>query len=222
MVGIKETFDTVQNIAQKQQYGAISIPEFNEYANMANIDLFNERLGSIRDYYRLGKAMAKTGTGMNKEIDLLLSPFYTPNISVAVVGGLASVPTDCEYVESITYLSRDVKWIPNNKRASYADSTIDTPTAEWPVYSDLNNQIRILPTNISPVVINYYKTPLTVKYNYTLVSNRPVYSPTGSVDFQWKPTQRIDLIMRICGYIGIAIRDTELIQYSEQQENTIA
>lgn len=222
MVGIKETFDTVQNIAQKQQYGAISIPEFNEYANMANIDLFNERLGSVRDYYRLGKAIAKTGAGMNKEIDLLLSSFYVEDVTALVTGGVVSIPDECEYVDSITYLNRAVKWIPNNKRASYLDSTIDTPTVDWPVYSDLDGRIRILPTNIPSVLINYYKTPDEVIYNYSLTGNRPVYNPIGSVDFQWHPTQRIDLIMRICGYIGIAIRDTELIQYSEKQENTIA
>lgn len=222
MISINEIYEIVQNLAQKAQHGAITVTEFDKYANMASMDLFNEKLGSVRDLYKLGKAMSKTGSGMNKEIDQSLRPFLVEDLPIAVANNKGTLPTNCEYVDLVSFNSKALKWIPKNKVPSYLNNTIDFPTVDYPVYTDLSTEIEVYPSGMNPVLMTYYKTPQTVNWGYTLDSGRPVYNPLTSIDFEWYPTQKLYLITRILGYIGITIRDTELVQYAEQQENTIA
>lgn len=222
MILTNEIYQEVQNLAQKAQHGVITPQEFNEYASLASLDLFNERLGSSRDYYKLGKAMPKTSSGMNKDIDQSLRPFLVPDYSIAVSSGLANLPPDCEYIDSILYINTPVKWVPKDKEGDYINSTIDVPDSSYPIYIDLSTQVKILPSGLTPIKLSYYKTPASIVWNYTLVSGRPVYSPTGTVNFEWYASDKTALIMRILGYIGISIRETELVNYSAQEENTQA
>jgi len=221
MIEINEVFENVQSLAQKAKHGTIRVADFIKYANLASMDLFNEKLGPERDYYKLGKAIPKTGPGMNKMVDQALKPYLVDSVPIALVGNIGTLPTNCEYVDDISTASDSLKWVPNNKIKSYLNSSIDVPTMEYPIYTDLNGQVKVYPT-MTTIYLTYYKTPETVDWKYTLVNNRPVYNPTGSVNFSWHPTQKLELITRILGYVGITIRDTELINYSEQQENTIA
>ena len=174
MISINEIYETVQNLAQKAQHGAITVTEFNKYANMASIDLFNEKLGSPRDYYKLQKAISKTSSSMNKEIDQSLRPFLKRDVPITITSNKGTIPTDNEYVDVITYNTKSVKWVPNNKISSYLNSTIDVPTVLYPIYTDLETQIEVYPSMIATVLMTYYGTPKTVKWNYTIVSGRPV------------------------------------------------
>jgi hypothetical protein len=220
MISTNDIYKEVQNLAQKAKFGTVSPQQFNQYGSLASKDLFNERLGSIKDYYRLGKAMAKTSSGMNKDIDQSLRPFLVPDVNAGVSSGVVTLPGDCEFIDSILYGTVPVKWVPKNKEGNYLNSTIDFPTVEYPIYIDLPTQVRVYPTTITSVKLSYYKTPSDIVWNYTLVSGRPVYNSVGTVNFEWMPSDKTALIMRILGYIGISIRETELINYSVQEENT--
>lgn len=222
MISVNDIYQPVVSLAQKAQHGTVRVADFNRYATMASQDLFNERLGSDRDFYKLGKGMAKTSAGMDKQVDQSLRVFYVPDASVAVTGGLATIPADMEFIDKIVYAGTPIKWVPNNKFEPYQKSTIDVPTVDYPIYTDLNTQIKVSPSSMTPVLFSYYKTPANIVWNYTLVSGRPVFNPTGSTNFEWISTEKNQLIMRILGYIGITIRESELVQYSNSEENTIA
>lgn len=222
MISTNEVYIDCQALAQKSGHGTIPPSDFNQYATLASMDLFNERLGSARDYYKLGKGMPKTTSGMTKLIDESLRPFLVADQSVTVTAGVAPVPSNCEFIDSVMYQTVEVKWIPKNKEGNYINSSIDAPTVDYPVYIDLATDLKVLPASITPILLTFYKTPASIVWNYNLVSGRPVYNATGTVDFEWNPTEKLQLIMRILGYMGISIRDTELLQYSANEENTIA
>lgn len=231
MISNKDVFDIVQSLAQKQKHGTISISEYDKYANMASMDLFNERMGSERDYYKLGKGIAKTGPGMNKQVDASLNPFLVPDKSIVLASGTGLLPSDCELIDTVSVGGVDAKWVPKFKVNSYLKSTIDVPTAAYPIYSDSGldestkaSVIKVYPTTITAAIVTYYRTPKPVKYGYTVdtVKNRPVYQESSTVNFEWSGTEKLQLVFRICKYLGLAIRDNELIQVSEQEKNTIA
>lgn len=222
MISVNEIYQPVVSLAQKAQHGTIRVADFNRYATMASQDLFNERLGSDRDFYKLGKGMAKTSAGMDKQVDQSLRVFYVPDSPLTVASGVATIPTDLEFVDKIVYNQKPLKWVPNNKFEPYLNSTIDVPTVDYPIYTDLNTQIKVAPNAITPVLMSYYKTPANIVWNYTLVNERPVFNPTGSTNFEWANVEKVQLIMRILGYIGITIREQELVQYANIEEQTIA
>lgn len=222
MINIDEIYENTVSMAQKAKHGAIRVVDFNRYANLANTDLFNERIGTVRDYYKLGKAIPTVTPSMTKQVEHLLRPFFVPNYVTPVVAGMADLPVGLEFVDSISYDGVAVKWVPKNKEDNYLNSSIDFPTEEYPIYIDEANDVRIHPSSITQVEVSYYKSPVVVKWNYTLVNGRPVYSASGSVNFEWDSSQKLELITRILGYIGITIKDMNLIQYAGNEENTIA
>lgn len=223
MIAINEVYENTVSIAQKARHGTIRIADFNRYANLASMDLFNEKLGTTRDLYKLGKAIDKSSPGMNKSIDQALRPFLVTNTSITLTSGIGTIPAQCEFIDAVSSASgSEVKWVPNNKIIPYLKSTIDVPTEEYPIYSDLATQIEVYPITLTSILLNYYRTPETVIWAYTLVSNRPIFNSAGSVNFSWNQTMKLELITRILGYIGITIRDTELVQYASVEESTIA
>lgn len=222
MILNNEVYENVQSLAQKAKHGSIRVADYNRYANLASMDLFNERIGSVRDLYKLGKAMDKTTPGMNKEVDQAIRPFLVAGLSIPVTANKATLPSDCECIDSVMFGNKAIKWVPYNKISSYLNSTIDIPTVDYPIFTELSTELLVYPSAMSPVLLTYYRTPATVVWNYTLVDNRPVYNATGTVNFEFFPTEKLQLIMRILNYIGITIRDSELLQYGITETNIVS
>lgn len=224
MISTKEIFDTVQSLALKQGHGTISIPEFDKYATLASKSLFNEKVGSSVDNYKLGKAMAKSGPGMNKEVDKALSSFFRGGTEISLAAGEGPWPEGLAFVDTMTTIDGfEVSWKPKHMVPSYVKSTIDPPTANNAIYTDRGNGFKVYPS-VPKVVVDYYIDPVDIKYGFTIdtVKNRPVYDASKTVNFEWPEGQRLELLTRILGFIGVSIRDTELFQIAEQQKNTLA
>lgn len=60
--------------------------------------------------------------------------------------------------------------------------------------------------------------------NVATISNasRIVFDPTLTIDFQFQPSDKLNLLMRILEYLGVSVRDGELMQYAEQKEQTVS
>lgn len=223
MISTKEIFDTVQSLALKQGHGTISIPDFDKYATLASKSLFNDKSGSSVDNYKLGKAMAKSGPGMNKEVDKALSSFFRPGIEISLAAGEGPWPDGLAFVDTMTTPEGyEVTWKPKHMVSSYLKSTIDAPTADNAIYVERGDGFKVYPS-VPKVILDYYRDPSDIKYGFTIdtVNKRPVYNADKTVNFEWPDGQRIELLTRILSFIGISIRDTELFQIAEQQKITL-
>lgn len=224
MINVNEVYNDIHSIAGKLQHGAPSPTDFDLYANLANIDLFNYYVEPIKEYYQMGKALPKKSIGLNKVIDQALRPFMELNTPRPVVSGEARLPYNVEYIDEITktYNTKQVsvKWVPFDKVADYNNSTIDEPSSNYPIYTDAPSAILIYPSDTPSVFLSYLKTPNTVHWGYTVSGTQPVYNPLTSVDFEWAIVQKRDLIARICKYLGMSIRDEDLEQFALREENT--
>ncbi len=49
-----------------------------------------------------------------------------------------------------------------------------------------------------------------------MVNNRAAYDPTNSIDLEWRNTDINSIIVLACSYIGISIKDVEVLAYSEK------
>lgn len=223
MISVKEIFDTVQSLALKQGHGTIAISEFDRFASIASKSLYNQKMGFDSDDYKLGKVLAKSGPGMNKEIDKSLSVFLQPDVEINLANGEGPWPESLGFVDLITTPEGvEVTWKPKHLIPSYIKSTIDSPTADNPIYTDRGTGVKVYPA-LPKVLVTYYKIPTDVKYGYTINgAGRAAYSASASVNFEWPEGNRMELITRILSLIGISIRDTELFQISEAQKNTLA
>jgi len=90
----------------------------------------------------------------------------------------------------------------------------------------------VYPTDINNITLTYIKEPLQPWWNYTLSGSTPVFAETGgtttnpnagvtagdSTDFEVQDFE--DLVWRICKYMGIEIRERDLYNLSNQEQNT--
>lgn len=205
-------------MAQKQRHGAISPVEFSRLAQLANMDEYNQYTSSIKNYYQMGKGMPKLSVGMNKIIDRRLVPFLVTDSTIAISSGIFPLPSDVNFIDTVTVGTRNADWIPFNEVNSYLNSTIDVPTTDYPIYTDVTTGLKVLPASVTSIKLTYLKNPATVNWAYTLTNSRPVYNATGTVNFEWSENHKMSLVTKILGYMGLSIRDTELKQMALQEE----
>lgn len=201
-------------IAAKAQAAFPSPIDWNNFANFANIDLFN--------YYNdVRKAsMLDSRHGHTENMPNALKVFVANEISVTFASGIGVIPID---QSSNLQLSVDnggikttVKKVDFTKRENYLNSTIDTPSLANPIYCESAGTMLIYPTTITQGYLTYLTTPQVVKWAYTLTGNRPVYDSVNSVSFEWQPIEAIKILSRILGYMSIQGREPELEQYAER------
>ena len=120
---------------------------------------------------------------------------------------------------------------------SLLSSTLTAPSTDFPVYSVSGNNITVYPISIVNPVENsqipnqyiwaqYIRYPKDPKWTYiTLANQTPVFnsSPADYQDFELPLDNANDLIIKICQYAGVEIREKMVVDFAtieEEQNNT--
>lgn len=214
MVSINYIYQLCYSIAAKQSAAFPSPADFNLYANLANIDLF--------DYYNdeREKQLLKVKNGEALFAPPILSTFVENEIPMPLSGNSASLPLnyiyDIAFKTPINGVNGTIKKVDYERLEGYLNSTIDKPTATNPIYVELSSDLLVYPTLTNPCYLTYYRYPVDVLWAYTMVNGRPSFDSVDSVDFEWEETEFVRLTSRILKSMGLSIRDTELYQAAEQ------
>lgn len=213
-VGIDDAHSLAYFIAAKQSQAFPSPNEFNSYANLAQIDLFN--------YYNdeREKQLLRVKDGESLVIPPVLANFVVFAEVASITGNSITMPDQYQYdLEFTTSPSAGVqnyiKKVDYDKITNYLNSTIDEPTATTPIFAELADSFVMYPA-LSNAKLTYLQQPTLPFWNYSLVNGRPVYNPSGSVDFQFDSTEIYRLVSRILKYMGISIRDEALQQAAQE------
>ncbi len=81
-----------------------------------------------------------------------------------------------------------------------------------------DNEIRLYPNDIHRVNFSYLRKPIDPVWAFTLVGGRPVYDPVSSVDLEAPDEAVNEIVMMALSYLGINLREQELVQYSEMMK----
>ncbi|MCW3111377.1 MAG: hypothetical protein JWQ09_5883 [Segetibacter sp.] len=211
MVNIDELHKITFAIAAKSGAAFPSPDEWNNFANYANVDLYNY-YNDIRK-----AALLKNKEGHTINMPSSLKVFVTNEAAIAFTSGVGNIPTDQSSNLQLSAGGKSVKKVDYNRREAYLNSTIDTPTVATPIYCELNSTMLIYPITITAGLLTYLRTPVTVKWAYTLTSNRPVYDLANSVNSEFQAEEKLKLAARILAYMGIQVRDGQLEQYANNE-----
>lgn len=222
MILTNDIKEIVFALANKQGHGTISPDEFSKYAQMANLDEYQEYTSGIETYYQMGKAMAKVAPGMNKIMNQKLLPFLVTEETMTKTGDVFLVPAGAEFIDYVLAGTKQAKWVPGHMLSRYLESTIDEPSTSYPIYADTATGIQIYPSTVTVGKLTYLKAPATVVWGYTLNGRLPVYSAGSTVNFEWGQGHKMSLITKILSYIGIGIRDGDLrnMAMTEEQKSS--
>ena len=224
-----DMYALVGYVANKDYEGNVVTPEdFKRLAKVANLDLFKIKMGLPEDM-----APGQPLTRQHPDVralstdELRFLKVYAPTTSV--VAGKIAYPVNYFALDDIRYnyqrnidgaaaiIPRKVTILKEQQYTDRASTWLKRPTLKWPVGVIRADGIHIYPGTITQVEMDYYRYPVEPVFAYT-PNVGYITDPGTSVEFEWPESMHNDLMRIILSYIGVNIRDTELVQYAEQKK----
>jgi hypothetical protein len=116
----------------------------------------------------------------------------------------------------------EVDKVDRRKILNLTASNLTAPSVLYPVYTLDNQGISVYPTTItSNVMVDYLRYPKDPKWTYTSLSNGEALFNQGASDYQdfeLPQAYETDLIIKICQYAGVSIREAEVVQAAKGDE----
>lgn len=225
-----DLYNFVNVLANKAQDGAFTIPEYNTAAYAASVQLWEEYIGEIQRY-QYGNPVPPVAYAKTNKIETDMMPFRESLEEVSSSSLGVILLSDLSY--NVGYVTDMFKFSgasiypcvrTNEQRlANVLTSSIITPTSEFPYYMVDNLTIKVYPAAVGTYKVTYLKKPLKKDVKYTLSGGRPVITPVTaptnpSEMLEWNQQNFNDLAVRILSFLGINLKDGELMQYSELKQ----
>lgn len=225
-ISINEVKNLVDYITRKNNSGALNPDQFNLIIHRAQMTKFMELYGNPLDY-QLDKADTKISYDVTQKISDDLRVFKKQTSIILANEGRASLPLDYVHLITLRYIAGtntngtavreyiEIKIIPEDNEFYRLGSKIVPPSKKFPIAVLKSNYLQVYPTNISTVNLSYLSQPPQPVWGYNIVNGRPVFDATKSVNLLWTDVCINDIVIRAMSYVGISIKDNDIIGYSQ-------
>lgn len=189
-------------------------PEKDLIVDRAQMSLFN-------DYY--------DEFGTSQRLNDSLSPFKRQWQFTEITSptGLINMPLEYQHLLSLyTVVQNSITGLPQNRpvpilnedeKVARDNSQIYAPTVFDPYGMIVQDwDVQLFPAVAQAGIVFYLTRPPAPYYKYSVVSGRViVYDPVGSVQLAWADKDQNSILIKALSYIGINIREQDLLQYAE-------
>ncbi len=229
-ININTVYESVRDLTLKDlSSGFLSMQQFDTYSNMAVVELFNKYSAiyqqeqrvtdKIRPFIKTSRLGVESNGHMDYPTDYVTSiavRAYEPVSLKAEIDRAYAAEENPNYgvVEQIK-----VDVIDNDELGDRLSSSMLKPSLEYPIITFYDTYVQWHPTNIGSGFFEYLRQPVDVHWGFTEAPNGlPVYNPLTSVNFEFNWILRNELIIKICNYFGISVRESDLIQTTNMAE----
>lgn len=196
MVSVYQVYQNLKSLANKEQKGFITPQVFNNFAAMAQMNIYNEMFKELIDAQRLSRQGFDTGRDKSPRKMVLedLSMYLRAEPLFSLAGSGGSFSDDADTIEKPADMSRLISVeisdgtspFTERKRCelvyntedilSIMGSNLSTPTADFPVALVTNSTIEVIPAIGSGVILNYYAKPTSFNSDGQVDPNQPLYA----------------------------------------------
>lgn len=230
---INEVRQNVLAILNKNNYGYISPADFNLFAKQAQLEIFENY---FYDYdYTINKQNAmRSGDGyadILKGLEEVIDTFSRTDTLTQISNNNYSAPSDYYLINKVIYNNTEVERVSQSKVLYLTSSLLTAPSTSYPAYvlggataSAEGNTITVYPVTITgatDVSAQYIRYPLDPNWTYVNLSGgEPVFDQSNAdyQDFELPQSDMYNLIMKICEYAGVTIREAQVVQYAQSEE----
>ena len=232
-ISVDTVYQRVLGILNKEQRGYVTAQEFNLFANQAQQDLFEQYFYDINQFGRVpgnDTEYSDMLTLLNEKINIF-ETIAAPTRNA----GYFIAPTDLYRLGTVVYKNTttnsfgtssteqiEAERINANEFLYINSSPLTKPTNTRPVFTSNTSGIKVYANSeidsVALVDYQYIKKPATVNWAYQIVFNEPLYNANNSVDFELHPADEADLVIKILELAGILIKDLNLYQVMNQEE----
>lgn len=229
--GVQTVYNTLQDLANKDQQGFVTELEFNRFAQIAQLNIYNSLFDELKDAKRLSRAGFEPGRDKSrtKRIredlayfskkktvtkDITVSAFLKPKdlsriISMTTFGDILLDQSTKTQVE-LCYDEEKIDRILTNN--------LSAPSEDFPV-ALVSEEIHVFPTSIKKIDIRYYKYPESRDAEGNRVDLAPIYDTVSGTyrDFELPEHYTSDLVYEIAKLIGVNLRDKAIVDYTGQE-----
>ena len=235
---VNVVYNTLKDLVNKDQQGFVTVDEFNRFAQVAQIRIYNRLFDTLKSGSRLARTAFAQGRDKSKykqiEEDLAI---FAKSSNVTKGSGVFARPDDFSRLISIStagdlLLGNTTRTIvelcyDEEKIERILSSTLNAPTESFPV-ALISGDIEVFPESIQEVKLRYYKIPQSFDANDgTRSASPPTYGVTGnseqfvaasSNDFELPEHYTMELVAEIAGLIGVNLRDGNVTAFSSAEQ----
>lgn len=227
-----DMFSLIKYITNKDFAGNIITPErFNELIKVVNIDLFRNKYG-LPEEYQPGRPIPTEfiDISLKNTDDMKVFKVRLPNRSV--VNGVMTYPANYAHRDSVVYnysktinsvittLPRPVEILRESEFASREGNYTKRPTTQNPIGVMRSDGIHIRPLTIAGADLNYFRWPTDPVFSYTVGDGVVNYNASTSVQFEWPVDEHLTLVSMMLKYIGVNLREADIVNYSDAKLKT--
>lgn len=240
MASVREVYNVLKDIANKDERGFVTPSEFNSFAPIAQANVFNRIFERVTAGHTLRKRGIDPGRDKStiKQAKEDLAIFSKSATITKNSSQVFEKPDDLARIISLrTYgdvmldvsSSRVIPVEYDEEKFTYVmTSELSKPTENSPV-AFVGEEIRVYPTSILRIILSYYKQPEGIvpstgartaslpKFGFTVLNNKESYNPATSVDFELPEHYVPELVEEMAKLIGINLRDADVYAYSNPQ-----
>ena len=220
MINVNTVYQTVLLILNKEQRGYMTPDEFNKMGEQVQLEIFEKYFEDLNQLIR----SPQTDSDYADRVTYLeekISEFETVNAAQFVSGGTLTLPNNLHRINTVAYSGIELQSLGRKEFYNIVRSPLTAPTETYPVYTQDNGYLRILPTTIKGGVIElaFLRTPVAPKWGFEVNQNLQfyVYRSTESTNFELHASEQTEVILRILAYAGIIIRDPQIVQAASAQ-----
>jgi len=241
MASVSAVYDTLKDLVNKDQNGFITPSIFNNFAQMAQVRIFNRLFDDIKNAKRVSKAGFNPGRDKDaiKRIEEDLAYFSSLEVIDKAVNDVFAKPDDLARIISMTTdnpiisnqsYRRNIEIVYDEEKIErILLSDISAPSEDFPV-ALVSRDIEVFPSNVEVIRLRYYKFPESVDYQGVKSANPPQYAVTtvggvetfnaaNSYDFELPDHYLEDLVIEIAQLAGTNLRD-QFVSTMVQGEQT--
>ena len=234
MASVKAVYETLRDLTNKDQQGFITVSMFNNFANLAQLKIYNKLFGQLKDAQRNLKAGFDRGRdkGLVKRIeeDLALfakcvdvskdassGKFLRSDANLYDLSRIISITTAGDALFSSSIRTPVEMCYDEEKIERILVSNISAPTEQFPV-ALVSGDIEVFPSAVQNIRIRYYKTPSTPSLAVTTTGGVETVSDSNSTDFELPDHFEDELIMEIAELAGVNLRDAFVSQFAAGEQ----
>jgi len=231
-INVDTVYKTVLLILNKEQRGYVTPNEFNKISTQVQLEIFEKYFEDLNQQLRVPQADSEYAN-RQKNIDNNISIFKTIGDTTYNSAGYFLPPSNTHRIGTVIYKDEvELQRVQRNELLNINMSKLTKPTTTHPIYvyedGTTTNppRIYVYPKTItiaSDITVSYIRKPSDVVWGYqqlgggSWTSGPYIYNPATSVQFELDATEQTTVITNVLLYMGIVIKDPQIVQVAAQQ-----
>ena len=235
MASVREVYNALKDLANKEQRGFITPSEFNSFAPIAQQNVFNKLFKDITASEALRRRNVDPARDKStlKQIKEDLGVF-SKDSTITKASGVFAKPDDFARLISMKTAGNILLDVTSSVMIDpiYDEEKIDRillsdlskPSTSRPV-AMVKDNIQVFPTSINRIQVRYYKQPEGIdpttgartvslpKFGFTTSNGKEAYNASTSVDFELPEHYTSELVFEIAKLVGVNLRDPNVYNY---------